>query len=291
MNEQLTIKDNELISNLVLNGDLSKLNPKDKVIYYNSLCERLGLDPLTQPFKLLRLNGKEILYADKGATQQLSKVYNISHEILKKERIDDVFVVTVRAKDDKGRYTDEDGAVTIGASKGDALANALMKAVTKAKRRSVLALCGLGMLDETEIETIPNAVPVEEVKPENIEVIEESKENLTEKYESLFKDKSPEEIKDLYNRLPVNEKGKDSVAYKIAVFYKEEYAKNHAPKKDEILTLISKVTNKTGVNSLSKIDSLIEGVEDLPKRKEYLNTFNEQLKKVGLEYESTVLLF
>lgn len=292
MNEQLTIKDNELISNLVLNGDLSKLNPKDKVIYYNSLCERLGLDPLTQPFKLLRLNGKEILYADKGATQQLSKVYNISHEIIKKERIDDVFIVTVRAKDDKGRYTDEDGAVTIGTSKGDALANALMKAVTKAKRRSVLALCGLGMLDETEIETIPNAVPVEIVEPEEV-TTEEPKENLTEKYETLFKGKNPEEIKDLYNRLPVDEKGKDSVAYKIAVFYKEEYAKNNTPKngKDEILSLISKVTNKTGVNSLSKIDSLIEGIEDLTKRKKYLNVFNEHLKKVGLEYESTVLLF
>ena len=38
---------------------------------------------------------------------------------------------------------------------GDALANALMKAETKAKRRATLSLCGLGFLDETEIETIP----------------------------------------------------------------------------------------------------------------------------------------
>jgi hypothetical protein len=31
-----------------------------------------------------------------------------------------------------------------------------MKAVTKAKRRVTLSICGLGMLDETEVETIPN---------------------------------------------------------------------------------------------------------------------------------------
>jgi len=35
-----------------------------------------------------------------------------------------------------------------------------MKAVTKAKRRLTLSLCGLGWLDETEVETIPTAEPV-----------------------------------------------------------------------------------------------------------------------------------
>jgi hypothetical protein len=38
--------------------------------------------------------------------------------------------------------------------------NALMKAVTKAKRRLTLSLVGLGWLDETEVETIPGAKPV-----------------------------------------------------------------------------------------------------------------------------------
>jgi hypothetical protein len=40
------------------------------------------------------------------------------------------------------------------------LANLQMKAVTKGKRRLTLSLCGLGWLDETEVETIPNAQPV-----------------------------------------------------------------------------------------------------------------------------------
>jgi hypothetical protein len=37
------------------------------------------------------------------------------------------------------------------------LANALMKAETKAKRRVTLSIAGLGWLDETELETIPQA--------------------------------------------------------------------------------------------------------------------------------------
>jgi hypothetical protein len=45
--------------------------------------------------------------------------------------------------------------------KGDALANALMKAETKSKRRVTLSICGLGMLDETEVDTIPDARKVE----------------------------------------------------------------------------------------------------------------------------------
>jgi len=45
-----------------------------------------------------------------------------------------------------------------------------MKAVTKAKRRLTLSLCGLGWLDETEIETIPDAKPV--VVQETGEIIE-----------------------------------------------------------------------------------------------------------------------
>jgi hypothetical protein len=42
---------------------------------------------------------------------------------------------------------------------GESLCNALMKASTKAKRRAVLAVCGLGMLDESELDTVAGARP------------------------------------------------------------------------------------------------------------------------------------
>lgn len=164
--QQHTPIDPELINNLVLKGDLSGLLPAQKVQYYKVFCERLGLDPLTQPFKLLKLQGKEILYCDRSGAQQLNKIHGVSHEVRSRELIEaaGVYQVTARASLPEGRFTDSIGAVNIQGLKGDAYANAIMKAETKAKRRSTLDLLGLGILDETEAETIPGAV-VEPLPP------------------------------------------------------------------------------------------------------------------------------
>lgn len=153
--------DAEIISALVTKGDLSGLNATQKITYYNAYCQRLGLDPLTQPFKLLSLNGKQVLYCDRSGAQQLNKLHNVSHEIKTRASENDLFVVTCRASLPDGRFTDSIGAVNITGLKGDALANAMMKSETKAKRRATLDLLGLGILDETETETIPMAQTVE----------------------------------------------------------------------------------------------------------------------------------
>jgi hypothetical protein len=152
--------DPSIIANIVLKGDISGLSQPQKVAYYNHVCERLSIDPSTQPFQILKLSGKEVLYATKSAAEQLTRLYGVSHEIRNRDTVNDVHVVYVRATERDGRYEDSSGAVSIGGLKGDNLANALMKAETKAKRRSTLSLLGLSMLDETEIETIPNAQPV-----------------------------------------------------------------------------------------------------------------------------------
>lgn len=153
--------DENIISSIVINGDLSKLNPNQKVSYYRQFCERLGLDPLSQPFKLLRLNGKEVMYCDRSGTQQLNKLHNVSHEIKARETVSGCYVVTAQASTPEGRRTESIGAVPIDNLKGDSLCNAMMKAETKAKRRATLDLLGLGILDETETETIPNAMQLE----------------------------------------------------------------------------------------------------------------------------------
>lgn len=59
-------------------------------------------------------------------------------------------------------------------------------------------------------------------------------ENLSKKYEELFKGKSPDEIKQLYNNLSANEKGKDSIAVKEATFWAEEYKKSNPEPKQEL---------------------------------------------------------
>jgi hypothetical protein len=151
----------EIISALVTKGDLSGLDQVQKIQYYNAYCQRLGLDPLTQPFKILSLNGKQVLYCDRSGAQQLNKLHGVSHEIKTRSTENDLFVVTCRASLPDGRFTDSIGAVNVTGLKGDGLANAMMKSETKAKRRATLDLLGLGILDETETETIPMANTVD----------------------------------------------------------------------------------------------------------------------------------
>jgi hypothetical protein len=151
--------DPKIIEQVLLEGDLSRLSVEQRVAYYNRVCETLGLNPLTQPFKYLTLQGKLKLYALKDATEQLRKIHGVSITELSSQRLDDVFVVTAKAQDKAGRTDAATGAVPIGNLKGENLANALMKAETKAKRRATLSICGLGMLDETEAEPLMNREP------------------------------------------------------------------------------------------------------------------------------------
>lgn len=147
----------EVIEKLALSGDVSGLNRDEKIQYYIALCERVGLDSSTQPFKLLKLQGKEVFYCDRGGAQQLSRVHGVSHAVVARETVNDCYVVTARAFT-KERQSESIGAVPIKGLAGEALCNAMMKGETKAKRRATLDLLGLGMLDETEVGTIPGAV-------------------------------------------------------------------------------------------------------------------------------------
>jgi hypothetical protein len=151
------ILDPKVIESIVMNGDLSKLQPAQKVAYYTYRCSQAGLDPAAKPFDLLKLNGKEVLYANAQCTQQLCAIHKLSTQVTHREKMDDIYLVSVRVTGADGRLSENQGAVAIAHLKGDALANAVLKATTKAIRRAVLAHCGLGMLDETEAETIPNA--------------------------------------------------------------------------------------------------------------------------------------
>ena len=156
---------------LIASGNLNGLTPAQCVEYYRVRCELAGLDPTAQPFEYLVLQGKKILYAKKGATDQLSSIHGIRTTILSQVTEDDLRVVTVRATARDGRETEDVGAVPIGKLQGEQRANAMMKAVTKAKRRAVLSLCGLGMMDESEVESIPDAqrVPSDGAKPKTLQ--------------------------------------------------------------------------------------------------------------------------
>jgi len=151
----------DVLEKVVMQGDLAKLSPQDRVTYVRQLTESLGMNPLTQPFQYLQLQGKTTLYATKNAAEQLRRINGVSIDRVEKEIVNETYVVTIYGHTADGRYDSDMGAVFIGGLKGDALVNAMLKAITKAKRRFTLSLCGLGFLDETEVETIRGARPIE----------------------------------------------------------------------------------------------------------------------------------
>lgn len=146
----------EVAESVFIGGDLSKLSASERVIYYTRVCASVGLNPLTKPFEYLNLNGKLTLYARRDATDQLRTIHGISLSKPSIEFRDDLIIVTIDAVNRQGRTDADYGVVGCKGLQGEAKANAIMKAITKAKRRVTLSIAGLGWLDETEVDSVPN---------------------------------------------------------------------------------------------------------------------------------------
>ncbi|EMV9608603.1 hypothetical protein ACT26W_001747 [Campylobacter coli] len=136
----------------LVKGDLSKLSDVERASYVKNLCESLGLNMLTKPFEYIVLNGKLTLYANKSATDQLRQIRKVSITKTEVAQVGDIYMVTAYAATPDGRTDCDTGALNIKNLGGDNLANAIMKAITKAKRRVTLSICGLGMFDESELD-------------------------------------------------------------------------------------------------------------------------------------------
>lgn len=146
----------EIMEAVLLKGDIAKLTPAERVSYYNEVCRSLGMNPLTKPFEFIVLNGKMQLYALRTCTDQLRKINGVSLAIVSREIADGILTIHVKATLPDGRADEDLGVVAFPDTlKGEARANAELKAVTKAKRRATLSICGLGWLDETEVADIP----------------------------------------------------------------------------------------------------------------------------------------
>lgn len=148
--------DGRVAESLVLRGDISAMNPEDKAAYYVATCNALGLNAASQPFAMLRLNGKEVMYPTRTATDQLAAIHRLSREIIDGPRVDDRFGEKVgycacRVTHPNGRTETAIATLPLAGDKS----MLPMKLETKAKRRATLSILGLGMLDETEIESIP----------------------------------------------------------------------------------------------------------------------------------------
>jgi hypothetical protein len=130
----------KVIDSIVLRGDLSGLGPAERARFYVQMCEGLGLNPHAQPFAFLRLNGKEILYATRGATDQLAAMHRVTREIIDGPKVIDLggtklVYAVCKASMPNGRFETATATVPLIDP-----VNVLMKAETKAKRRATLSL-------------------------------------------------------------------------------------------------------------------------------------------------------
>ena len=188
----------DVVEQLMVNGNLAGLTQPQRIEYYAYVCDRAGLDAATRPFDYITMNSKLVMYANKGCAQQLRRIHGVSVVEAHKELTDDLCTFTVIVKNANGRTDSGTGVIWIKGLTGEKLANAIMKAETKAKRRATLSICELGMLDETEIS--------QENKPAPCKV------SSTSKAKQLLESKSPEgQAKKAFQSVVLNKLKLDSL--------------------------------------------------------------------------------
>jgi len=138
------------------NGDLSILNENERMIYYNYMCDKIGLDPATRPFDFINLDGKIILYATKSCSDQLRLKHEISTESIEVYFHNNIVYCKATIVDKNGRKECAIGSEFLEPDKKLNAADKIMKAETKAKRRATLSMFAISVLDETEIYSIQN---------------------------------------------------------------------------------------------------------------------------------------
>lgn len=182
---KMSKEEREALTKVLLQGDLGKLSEVEKWCYYKNYCDMLGMNPYTMPFGIINAQGKQVLYAKKGAAEQLAHKFDITVKFTAEYEKLGVYVVVACASTPDGRQAEAKGAVPIENLKGEALANALMKAETKAHRRAVLRLVGLGALDESEIGLDTERMDVAVVDKKTVAAAKAKQQKPSEKEDSV----------------------------------------------------------------------------------------------------------
>ena len=162
------LPEGEDLLQLLFYGNIDNLKPEMKAKYLLALCKQMNISPWTKPFDIMVLNGRTVVYANKGAAAQLRASRGISVEVLYSGPLrmgfdannsmlfnSDIYSVEVKALDKEGRISYNIGTVSIKGKAGEPLANEIMKCYTKATRRVILDHVGLGIPDQEELDSVP----------------------------------------------------------------------------------------------------------------------------------------
>lgn len=158
--------------NFLLKDDLISLTSAEKAKFYKDLCTHIGVDPITKPFGLYSLQGKEVLYIKANCFDQLCAKNRVSRKIIPQDVIigEKVIKQDFVTMGDPSIFSEVCYLVKVEASKiieGEKVTaediaqvpqfewnkfdkkwtrnnNALMKAVTKGYRRAAQKLISIG---------------------------------------------------------------------------------------------------------------------------------------------------
>lgn len=140
--------------------DTKALTQAEREATLAGLSRALGLNPLTNSVRFLPMQGGEVLYVTRQATDQIAARLRLNRETLVGPEVRDVagtkMVFCQVRVTDLARGRSEVATATLPLRDP---ANDLMKCETKAKRRATLSIAGLGLLTEEETETIPGVLP------------------------------------------------------------------------------------------------------------------------------------
>lgn len=134
--------------------DSRALSADHRVAALAALCRALRLNPLTNPIIYVTLNGKEVLYVTRQATDQIAARLGLRRETIEGPEVRDfagtkLLYCKVRVTFPGPDGRSETSTATLPPTD---LVNSIMKVETKAKRRGTLSIAGLGMLGEDDVE-------------------------------------------------------------------------------------------------------------------------------------------
>jgi hypothetical protein len=166
----LAVQISEPLERVLIIGDLKDLTPEQRVEYARNMGRSLGFNMLTRPFDYILFRefdgGPERLelYLNARGAAQLRKIHRISivPGSLKRVIHEEHCMVSVDVRDGWGTTDSATGSLTLYKFKnkekvplvGREWDNAIMKCETKAKRRATLSICGLAMLDDSQLDTM-----------------------------------------------------------------------------------------------------------------------------------------
>lgn len=154
------------VGKLVLQGDLSSLSESDRVTFYHAYCESMGLNPVTQPLAYIKVRGGATkLYPKKEAAEQLRMMHGVNFPQGPNLSFQDDMVIVTQVATCGDRQDADVGIVCLAKLQGEDRANAIMKAITKAKRRVTLSILGLGFFNQYEDSKATTVVSAETEQP------------------------------------------------------------------------------------------------------------------------------